>query len=469
MPYSAEISQANPTCLLFLIDQSGSMREPIAGGGGMSKAEAAALPVNDLLYQLSLSCVWGTRIVDRIFVGVLGYGQTVGSAFAGILAQREGVPIGEVARHPLRVEERRVAGGSSLVKAPVWVEPAAEGSRPMCAALQHARALLASFLQEHPDCFPPVVINVSDGQATDGDPEGPAADLRQLASSDGEVLLFNAFLSSRPDSAMAMLPAAENDLAGAHARVLFRMSSPLPPLMQEQAGAPSGVVPRGFVFNADLTALAQFTALCAPRLRSGTRVRDENVQASRPPEELSRLHLHRQTIGSSTETATHGPMKEHASKAERSLDAPAGGQEKEKGASDSSDEFQLRPDEKASPGTTDKHILDDPDFDVPALDDSGSQELVPGEADTDLEDSEYDFSLDEELAASKKGGSQVVVPDKKDATDAKEAAVVSEKEEEASESIAQPKKQEGREWLVALVVSLLGAGVFFALLWFLRR
>jgi hypothetical protein len=375
-----------------------------------------------------------------------------------------------VARHPLRVEERRVAGGSSRVKAPVWVEPAAEGAKPMCAALQHARALLASFLQEHPDCFPPVVINVSDGQATDGDPEGPAADLRQLASSDGEVLLFNAFLSAQPGAAMVMLPVAEQDLADAHARVLFRMSSPLTPLMQEQAGAPPGVVPRGFVFNADLTALAQFTALCAPRLRTGTRVRDENVQASRPPEELSRLHLHRQMIGSSTETATHGPVKEHASKAERSLDAPAGGQEKEKGASDSSDEFQLRLDEKASPGTADKHILDDPDFDVPARDDdSGSQELVPGEADTDLEDSEYDFSLDEELAASKKGGSQVASPTEKEPEGEKESALVSEDEEEASESVAQPKKQEGREWLVALVVSLLGAGVFFALLWFLRR
>ena len=32
MAYSAEISRANPTCLLFVIDQSGSMSEELEAG-----------------------------------------------------------------------------------------------------------------------------------------------------------------------------------------------------------------------------------------------------------------------------------------------------------------------------------------------------------------------------------------------------------------------------------------------------
>ena len=34
MPYAAEISRSNPSCFLFLIDQSKSMLRPVAGGQG---------------------------------------------------------------------------------------------------------------------------------------------------------------------------------------------------------------------------------------------------------------------------------------------------------------------------------------------------------------------------------------------------------------------------------------------------
>ena len=37
MPYQAEISRSNPSCFLFLIDQSGSMSDPFAGGEAKRK------------------------------------------------------------------------------------------------------------------------------------------------------------------------------------------------------------------------------------------------------------------------------------------------------------------------------------------------------------------------------------------------------------------------------------------------
>src|SRR5262249_49634283 len=105
MPYAAEISRANPTCFLFLIDQSKSLTAPL-GGQGKTKADAVAASINRLLYTLVLRCVWGQAVLDRFHVGVIGYGRTVVAALGGPLAGRELVPISEVARNPLRVEQR---------------------------------------------------------------------------------------------------------------------------------------------------------------------------------------------------------------------------------------------------------------------------------------------------------------------------------------------------------------------------
>src|SRR5205085_6749233 len=95
MPYSAEISRVNPTCFLFLIDQSKSMLKLIGGGQGKTKAEAVADPINNLLYTLVLRCVKGNAVLDRFHVGVIGYGLQTGPAFGGPLAYRDLVPISE--------------------------------------------------------------------------------------------------------------------------------------------------------------------------------------------------------------------------------------------------------------------------------------------------------------------------------------------------------------------------------------
>jgi hypothetical protein len=267
MPYTAEISRSNPTCFLFLIDRSKSMLGPIAGGQGKTKAAAVADSLNRLLYTLVLRCVWGQNVLDRFHVGVLGYGRQVSPALGGVLAGRELVSIGELARGPLRVDQRvnlvddgRGGQVEQIVKSPVWFDPAGDGKTPMCKCLERAAQIVSGFLMEHPACYPPLVINLSDGEATDGDPEGPAHHLRELASEDGAVLLFNALISSSSDRAIEF-PAAEAELPDEHARRLFRMSSQLPPAMLKsarQAGLSVTAESRGFAFNADLAAVVRF-------------------------------------------------------------------------------------------------------------------------------------------------------------------------------------------------------------------
>ncbi|MDQ3757927.1 MAG: VWA domain-containing protein [Actinomycetota bacterium] len=280
MPYSAEISRANPACFLFLIDQSESMKHPIGGGDvPMQKAEAVADAVNRLLSELSIKCAKEDGVRDYFHVGVLGYGASVRPIFDGRLAGRDLVPLSEVAAQPARIEERErpVSGRGGrattatrqAVKVPTWFSPVAYGDTPMCGAFDKARSILASWLADHPGAFPPIVLNITDGESTDGDPSGAAEALRNLTSTDGHVLLFNLHLSS-DHSDPVVFSAVEQHLPDDYARRLFRMSSPLPEDMRNAArrhdlSLPEGA--RGFAFNADISSVVRF-------LDVGTQVMD---------------------------------------------------------------------------------------------------------------------------------------------------------------------------------------------------
>jgi hypothetical protein len=267
MPYNAEISRTSPTCFLFLVDQSASMLEPFAGNPDKNKANGVADAINRLLQNLAIKCAKSDGIRDYFHVGVLGYGGKVTPGFGGALAGRALVPMSEVANSPLRVEQRTRkvddgAGGliEQKFKFPVWFEAVTRGKTPMCAALQAAQQAIAGFLARFPNCYPPMVINITDGEASDGNPEVPAAELCKLGSSDGGVLLMNTHVSDKPLRPIEY-PDSEQTLPDVYARTLFRMSSPLPAKLQAAAKAEGFVVTpqsRGFVFNADLVAVIRF-------------------------------------------------------------------------------------------------------------------------------------------------------------------------------------------------------------------
>ena len=232
MPYTAEISRTTPSCFLFLIDQSGSMQDaldpsdvqapdkPMAVDGrryaqsasGRTKAQVVADAVDRLLQSLAIKCAKQEGVRDYYHVGVIGYGgdgtaNGVGPAFSGSLVGRELVALSEVANNPARVEApmKKVedgAGGLVDLKTrfPIWFEPVASGGTPMCQAFARAHTVLHGWLQQHTGCFPPIVINITDGEATDGDPLQSAEAVRSLSSSDGNVLLFNVHVLSQKAS-----------------------------------------------------------------------------------------------------------------------------------------------------------------------------------------------------------------------------------------------------------------------------
>ena len=72
MSYTKEINRKNPTCFLFVIDQSGSMDERM--GDGSIKSEFVADVLNQTIAETIVRCTKADGVRDYFDIGVIGYG-----------------------------------------------------------------------------------------------------------------------------------------------------------------------------------------------------------------------------------------------------------------------------------------------------------------------------------------------------------------------------------------------------------
>jgi hypothetical protein len=262
MAYSAEISRNNPSCFLFIIDQSGSMSDKYASIS-KPKSEALADVINRMLQQLVIKCAKSEGVRDYYNVGVIGYGANgAGPAFGGYLAGKNLVPISEIANNPARVEERTKkipdgAGGlvETSVKFPIWFDATANGGTPMTEAFRQANSIMSGWLSANPNCFPPVVIHITDGESTDGDPTEEMKRLTNQSSNDGNVVLFNLHTSAKSTNPISF-PGPEVPLPDQYSQILFNGASPLPTFMRNVASQEFSLTlsdgAKAFVLNGDI-------------------------------------------------------------------------------------------------------------------------------------------------------------------------------------------------------------------------
>ena len=266
--------------------------------------DGAADAINRILDAISQRCSQGMDIRDYFDIGILRYGDRrkaaydpeqlygylddnevwrelphdqldknnlfesiVVSVLPGTDLEQPFLPISQVA-DVAEVEDRQVrepdgAGGVVEVsrKVPVWLRPTDGLQTPMCEALSAASRAIREWTSQHPDSYPPMVINISDGDATDGNPEPVAQEIMALGTSDGNVLLYNAHLSEMSATPVRYL-SDESDLPpDEYAGRMFRMSSEFPAPVVDLAagmGLPVTQGSRGYVYNADMVALVQF-------------------------------------------------------------------------------------------------------------------------------------------------------------------------------------------------------------------
>jgi hypothetical protein len=161
----------------------------------------------------------------------------------------------------------------------IYIEAHAEGTHTdMAQAIAEARRIAETWITADPkrvrSSFPPVVLNITDGQHnTGGDPLEEARRLRELRTNDGATLLFNCHFTTN-SSALLAFPAAATQFASlglvddppsyelSWAGTMFNMSSPVPETMMRRATEafkmPLPAGSRGMIYNADTTDLIDF-------------------------------------------------------------------------------------------------------------------------------------------------------------------------------------------------------------------
>lgn len=276
-PYTAQITRANPSALLFLVDQSGSMvNKTLYKGENMSKAKAVAMIINELFDSFIARCTRSEGIRDYFEIALIGYGGKsaieANILWGNMLANREFVKISELAANfieEIEIEEEQVIRGQPRKtnrKIKTWLKPVSNFQTPMNSALGLATSLLERWIISHNsgDSFPPIVFNITDGAATDAENDKLLTSterIKQLHTTDGNVLFINIHISSDSNNPV-IFPANFNELpTDTYAELLYNMSSEMPINFHKDIANFKGCDLQscfvGMAFNADTTSLVQ--------------------------------------------------------------------------------------------------------------------------------------------------------------------------------------------------------------------
>ena len=265
------IGTSNPGCIVILVDQSWSMSEPFGNDG--NKAERAALAVNRVLEELVLACRSGEEIRDRCHVTVIGYGAQVNSIVNGMISE---VPAALIRVEKIKKHIPDGAGGTIEIDSemPIWIEPKSDNGTPMHEAFERAAEVVEGWVSDKPNTFPPVVINVTDAEASDLDLTTDAArKIMNLHTMDGKALVFNIHIADNKRE--IIFPNDKTQLAdNVFAKFLFDISSTLPqPLVEaaKNSGFSPGPGAKCSGYNIDeslMIRLLQFGSLGVTQVRA---------------------------------------------------------------------------------------------------------------------------------------------------------------------------------------------------------
>ena len=269
MAHEMNLSSNDPGCIIFMIDQSGSMGYQWRGTD-QTLAYGAAKAVNSVLAELVARCRKGEEISPRVRVGLYGYSEPnrqpkVDWASDNTTPEDDGLMcISTVAN----VREE-VLDEENEVYIP-WVVPEAYGGgTPMMRAIHEIITVAENFAQNNPNSFPPIIINITDGEPQDMDTSDIPNEVHPLTSIstvDGHALVCNVHLSET-QAAPVFLPSTEDALPDDFSKNLFRASSEVPEIMarvgreKDKLDIPENA--RLFAYNADPTLLLKLLTLAS--------------------------------------------------------------------------------------------------------------------------------------------------------------------------------------------------------------
>lgn len=280
--YTAQITRNTPTAFIFLIDQSVSMRRyTTLYGEEMPMAEAVARIVNHQLNELVLRCIKGSETRDYYDIAIIGYGEKAYSGWKGELEGRDFVKPSELKEHPYKKittkKETRTRKGVKVVEVEEvqWIEAdATESCTRVHHAFEKAKGLLDEWMEKHheKDCYPPTIINITDGEFNGATKEyvlQQANELKSMFTNDGNVILFNIHISADKDVSVTC-PASKDEVSfSSLATTMYEMSSLLPMRYSDRIadlrgdGTPNNRY-TAMSINADMSTLIQLMDIGTP-------------------------------------------------------------------------------------------------------------------------------------------------------------------------------------------------------------
>ena len=280
--YTAQITRNTPTAFIFLIDQSVSMRKyTTLYGEEMPMAEAVARIVNHQLNELVLRCIKGSETRDYYDIAIIGYGENAYSGWKGELEGRDFVKPSELKEHPYKKittkKETRTRKGVKVVEVEEvqWIEAEATKSwTRVHHAFEKAKGLLDEWMEKHheKDCYPPTIINITDGEFNGATKEyvlQQANELKSMFTNDGNVILFNIHISANK-AVCVTCPASKDEVSfSSLATTMYEMSSLLPMRYSDRIadlrgdGAPNNRY-TAMSINADMSTLIQLMDIGTP-------------------------------------------------------------------------------------------------------------------------------------------------------------------------------------------------------------
>ena len=279
--YTAQITRATPTAFLFLIDQSGSMRRTTTyNGERMPMSEAVARIVNNQINNLVLRCIKTNEVRHYYDIAVIGYGSDAYSGWQGELEGRDFVSPQELKEHPFKTittrKEVRTRRGTVTkeVESVQWIDANDNGSwTRMDKAFGKAKELLEKWMEQHhdKDCYPPTIINITDGLFNGTTKENMlqrSNELKSMFTNDGNVLLFNIHIVPN-DQESVVFPVDKSEVeSGSYGQTLYEMSSLLPTRYNEPISDIRGDEGNkrhvAMAVNADMSTLIQLMDIGTP-------------------------------------------------------------------------------------------------------------------------------------------------------------------------------------------------------------
>lgn len=280
--YTAQITRNTPTAFIFLIDQSVSMQNyTTLYGEEMPMAEAVARIVNHQLNELVLRCIKGSETRDYYDIAIIGYGEKAYSGWKGELEGRDSVKPSELKEHPYKKittkKETRTRKGVKVVEVEEvqWIEAeATEGWTRVHLAFEKAKGLLDEWMEKHhdKDCYPPTIINITDGEFNGATKEyvlQQANELKSMFTNDGNVILFNIHISANK-AVCVTCPASKDEVSfSSLATTMYEISSLLPMRYSDRIadlrgdGTPNNRY-TAMSINADMSTLIQLMDIGTP-------------------------------------------------------------------------------------------------------------------------------------------------------------------------------------------------------------